>query len=177
VRHEWDTPPSYHRGVPLKRRPKYTVSQAKNVLRRTVSEIMDRSPSAAQMRALWEHFEGRCAYCRKQLEADGRDWHLDHADSGGGNHAGNRVLACGICNGDEKREQGWREFLRVKASLADCEQQEALVREWLEEHARPHGEETAEVTKLLKELDLLIEQFANKCGELKALRTSVKQGR
>lgn len=163
--------------MPLKRRPKYTVSQAKNFLKRTVSEILDRSPSTSQMRALWEHFEGRCAYCRKQLDADGRDWHLDHADSGGGNHAGNRVLACGICNGDEKREQGWREFLRLKAPPLDYEHQEALIRAWLDGHARPKNEETADVAKVLAELDLLIEQFVSKCGELKALRTSVKQGR
>ena len=153
------------------------MSQAKNFLKRTVSEILDRSPSTAQMRALWEHFEGRCAYCRKLLDADGRDWHLDHADSGAGNHAGNRVLACGICNGDEKREQGWCEFLRAKASAVDSEHQEALIRAWLEGHARPEQEETPEVANALAELDILIEQFAAKCGELKALRTSVQQRR
>lgn len=163
--------------MPLNRRPKYTVSQAKNFMKRTVGEILDRSPSNAQVHALWEHFEGRCAYCRKPLEAGARDWHLDHADSGRGNHAGNRVLACGICNGDEKREQGWREFLRAKASPSEYDRQEILIRAWLDEHARNDEENVAEVMTVLAELDVLVEQFASKCSELKALRRSMRESR
>ncbi len=137
--------------MPLNRRPKYTVSQAKNFMKRTVGEILDRSPSNAQLRALWEHFEGRCAYCRKPLDAEARDWHLDHADSGRGNHAGNRVPACGICNGDEKRERGWHQFLQAKASPSDYDHQEALICEWLDKHARADEDGGAEVKKVLAE--------------------------
>jgi hypothetical protein len=90
-------------------RRKNTIPQAKNRMRRTVAEIVD--PGPTNIDPLWEHFEARCAYCGRDLSRSGREGHRDHALPSGGNHLGNLILACGRCNGDEKREQGWREFL------------------------------------------------------------------
>ena len=41
---------------------------------------------------------------------------MDHLIPNGGNGLYNKVLACSICNGDEKREQDWQEFLKEKCS-------------------------------------------------------------
>ena len=40
--------------------------------------------------------------------------HLDCSAAGGGNYIRNRVLACKECNGNEKRELQWKQFLKSK---------------------------------------------------------------
>ncbi|MGO9763164.1 MAG: HNH endonuclease [Solirubrobacteraceae bacterium] len=83
-------------------------------MRRAVAEILD--PSPRNVDALWAHFESSCAYCGKPLSREKREGHRDHAAPGGGNGLGNLVLACGSCNGDEKREASWHEFLKQKTT-------------------------------------------------------------
>ena len=96
-----------------KPRRKYTVAQARNLMRRSILEIVD--PGPASIDTLWDFFESRCAYCDIQLVRGERDAHTDHAERNRGNHLGNLVLACGKCNGDEKRDEHWQPFLRRKA--------------------------------------------------------------
>jgi hypothetical protein len=134
-------------------------------MRRAVAEILDPSPGSVD--EVWEYFDSRCAYCGKPLSREGREGHLDHAEVGGGNHMGNLVLACGTCNGDEKRERGWREFLRVKASGTELAQREAQILGWFERHPAPTGRDSADVLRVRAELDALIDAFGVKCAELK----------
>ncbi len=151
-----------------RQRRKYTVSQAKNLMRRAVDEIVDPGPGSVD--ALWEHFEARCAYCGKELRRDQREGHVDHADADGGNHLGNLVLACGSCNGDEKREESWRAFLRRKTpDDASFVEREGRILTWFELHARSPVEGSPEIAHARQQIEEVIEQFAVRCGELKKL--------
>jgi hypothetical protein len=154
--------------MPRRQRRKNTVSQAKNRMHRTLKEILDPGPHSVD--AVWEHFESRCAYCGKELSRDHRDGHVDHADPDGGNGLGNLVLACGSCNGDEKREESWQSFLRRKtpddALFAEREQ---CIRAWLDQHPRRSLEDSPEIARAREEIEDLIEEFAAKCAELKEL--------
>jgi len=93
---------------------KVTPSMAKNQIKRSLLQIIDTHPSKAQKQQIWQYFDDRCAYCGIDIEPNSRQGHLDHLISmkeGGGSDIYNFVLACHICNGDEKRETPWREFL------------------------------------------------------------------
>jgi 5-methylcytosine-specific restriction endonuclease McrA len=154
--------------TPQRQRRKYTVSQAKNRMRRTVEEILD--PGPRNVDALWEHFDAQCAYCGTGLSRDRREGHIDHADPDGGNDLGNLVLACASCNGDEKREESWHEFLRRKTpDDALFAKREGRIRAWLDQHPRKSAEDSPEIAHVREELEGLIEQFAVKCAELKRL--------
>jgi 5-methylcytosine-specific restriction endonuclease McrA len=97
-----------------KKRVKYTVSQARNLMRRSLNEILDPGPSSVDQ--LWSHFESSCAYCRTPLDRLQRHGHIDHATTGGGSQIGNLILACSRCNGDEKLDQDWPAFLLLKTA-------------------------------------------------------------
>jgi hypothetical protein len=95
----------------------HSVSQAKNYVRKTIWKLVDKEPSAREVAVLWAHFDSKCAYCSLQLARAARNGHLDHLEANrsiGRNHISNRVLACNICNGDEKREEDWEHFLALK---------------------------------------------------------------
>jgi hypothetical protein len=90
--------------------------------------------------------------------------------STGGNDLGNLILACASCNGDEKREESWHEFLRRKTpDDALFAEQEGRIRAWLDQHPRRSTEDSPEIAHVREELEGLIEQFAVKCAELKRL--------
>ena len=102
--------------------PKDTPSTAKNKIKRCLSSILDPHPGPEDVARLWEHFKSSCAYCGAALEQNSRQGHLDHAVPaalGGTNSIYNHVLACGRCNGDEKREESWETFLAKKCSSPD----------------------------------------------------------
>ena len=93
---------------------------AKNKLIRALRALLDPPPSASAVAAIWQYFGSQCAYCGKTLSREKREGHLDHVRcvaDGGSNSIHNRVLACGACNGDEKREESWESFLRKKWSI------------------------------------------------------------
>jgi hypothetical protein len=147
---------------------KHTVSQAKNRMRRTVAEILDATPS--DLAPLWAHFESSCAYCGRRLDRSRREGHVDHAEPGGGNHLGNLVLACGACNGDEKREEPWEAFLDRKVTSPGVRSaRSARMRSWLAVNPAAILEASTEVAAKRAELEQLIDDFAQKCNELKAL--------
>src|SRR5579863_772311 len=130
-------------------------------MRRTVEEILD--PGPCNVDAVWEHFGSRCAYCGRGLSRERREGHLDHADPDGGNHLGNLVLACGSCNGDEKREESWHRFLRRKTpDDALFAEREARIRAWIDQHLRKSEEGSPDIAHVREELEGLIEQFAVK---------------
>ena len=150
-----------------KPRRKYTVAQARNLMRRAIQEIVDPGPSSVD--SLWDYFESRCAYCDVVLVRGERDAHTDHAERDGGNHIGNLVLACGRCNGDEKRDEPWREFLRRKAPDAEAlQQREERILAWFVLHPRPAQAHGPEVDHLLHRCEELVDEFGAACNELKA---------
>jgi CRISPR/Cas system Type II protein with McrA/HNH and RuvC-like nuclease domain len=97
--------------------PATTTAYAKNIIRRALREVVDRSPSKRDIILLWEFFESSCAYCGTHLLRENKEGHVDHlvaASKGGSNHISNRVLACANCNEKEKLDQPWEQFLRRK---------------------------------------------------------------
>lgn len=114
---------------------KDTPSMAKNRIKRSLNAILDPHPTPDEVARIWTHFQSSCAYCGLTIHQGSRDGHLDHAVStalGGTNSVHSHVLACGRCNGDEKREESWESFLPKK-----CPTQEVLaarrtrICEWL----------------------------------------------
>lgn len=98
---------------------KISPSMAKNQIKRSLLQIMDTHPNNTQKQKIWSYFDNRCAYCDIVIDPNSRKGHLDHLlaiKDGGSNEIYNFVLACNICNGDEKREMPWREFLINKCS-------------------------------------------------------------
>ena len=135
-------------------------------MRRAINEIVDPSPSSVD--SLWVHFEAHCAYCAKALDHKQRDAHVDHADIDGGNQLGNLVLACGACNGDEKREESWQQFLRRKVTDdAVYLERESRILQWFEMHPPSKHVLDDHAARVRAELEDLVEEFGRKCTELR----------
>jgi hypothetical protein len=97
--------------------PRYTIAYAKNIMRRAIRAIIDAEPTRYEIATIWEYFKGECAYCGRKLTRQSKEGHIDHLVSAalrGGNELANRVLSCGPCNGNEKRDMPWEDFLRLK---------------------------------------------------------------
>lgn len=98
------------------------VSGAKNAMRRAIQDLLCCPLTTKEKDLVWEYFKSRCAYCNKRIDRAHRHGHMDHLDcsaTGGGNAIHNRVLACKECNGNEKREQNWKLFLKPKCKDAE----------------------------------------------------------
>ncbi|HEV7784427.1 MAG TPA: HNH endonuclease signature motif containing protein [Thermoanaerobaculia bacterium] len=98
--------------------PRMTPSMARSAIKRALLGVLDRYPSKKQVARMWEFFDDRCVYCQDTLSRQIRNGHVDHlvaVAEGGTNRLSNFVLSCGFCNGDERRESNWDEFLRWKA--------------------------------------------------------------
>lgn len=100
---------------------KDTPSMAKNKIRRSLVAILDPHPTGAEIEKLWAYFGSTCAYCGVSIQRGSRTGHLDHVLSSaqsGCNDVHNHVLSCARCNGDEKRDQAWQDFLARKSQSA-----------------------------------------------------------
>jgi len=87
--------------------PGISPSLAKNLIRRSLLDLVDPSRSEAALKDIWDDFDASCAYCGKQLRRNGKDDHIDHlvsASANGSNHKANRVLSCAQGNEAEKRD-------------------------------------------------------------------------
>lgn len=143
---------------------KKTFSQAKNDIRSCLIEIIDPSPTKADKTRLWDYFEDGCAYCGKKLDRKSRKAHVDHLipKDRGFNHISNRVLACDVCNGDQKRDSYWRQFIATKGTPEEQAARIARIERWIAETGRPGPDdiETAALRELAKKLSDRV------CGEL-----------
>ena len=122
-----------------------TLSVAKNMMRRALADLMDPPPRESEQLELRDHFAHSCCYCGR--DAPPREGHLDHADTRGGKRLGNFLLACRRCNGDEKRETGWEDFLRAKCGddAAVHGERHALISAWLDRHRSDPRASTPEI--------------------------------
>ena len=139
-----------------------TPSAAKNAIRRALRDLVDPQLSDYQKDCVWEYFESSCAYCGTGLARADRKGHLDHLLSsslGGLNHMANRVLACGACNGDEKRDESWESFLKRKnPNGAIYAERLERIRRWMTLHAValprvPPEWMDVEIAKVITEFD------------------------
>lgn len=137
-----------------------TLSQAKNLMRRALKDLVEGVPGLAEQQRLREQFKHCCAYCGGP--AGPRDGHIDHADHDGGNSLGNLLLACKTCNGDEKREKSWSVFLEEKCGkdIALLAQRRQAIDAWRANHPIPSRNPTPEVAAALADADRAIEVFA-----------------
>jgi hypothetical protein len=141
-------------------------SIAKNQMGRAVDAIIDPWPPSKA--PIWAYFEAKCAYCGTSLSKAGREGHIDHATPAGGNHLGNLVLACSPCNGDEKLDSDWRDFLNQKLSDPQIRQiRVAKIEAWQAMHPKPAWAPTLEVEAIRTELQEIIVAFGIKCAELR----------
>ena len=123
-------------------------SQAKNAIKRSLWCIVD--PPPKQVDSVWNYFQSQCAYCGLSLKRENRDGHMDHLISiqeGMVYGLGNFVLSCGHCNGDEKREEDWRSFLRRKNEKDEehLQRREQLIDEWKRQNEDAERHVTAEL--------------------------------
>jgi hypothetical protein len=118
---------------------------AKNAMHRALDDLIDRPPGEADQKRLREFFGDRCCYCG--ADAPRRDGHIDHADPAGGNDLGNLLLSCSLCNGDEKRQMKWDDFLRAKCGgdSRAFEERSARIRAWFGANRRERRALSAEV--------------------------------
>ena len=118
-----------------------TPSQAKNAISKALLEIIDPALKPPEKRRIRAFFENRCAYCSRDIPVGGRTGHIDHLiprQQGGTNHPSNLVLACNICNGDEKLDQGRRDFINYKV-LDPTQRQERIgrIEAWISQEGGP----------------------------------------
>lgn len=112
-------------------------SQARSAIKKCLKTILDPEPTSTEIDQLWDYFDSSCVYCGIHIDRVSRTGHKDHlvAQSEGGlNGLSNLILSCSICNGDEKLELDWRQFLKMKCAddsqLFDQRHRKILV--WIE---------------------------------------------
>jgi hypothetical protein len=97
--------------------PAITPGYVKNMIRRSLRELVDPSPTKKEILQIWQYFDSECAYCGVSLNKSTKKGHIDHlisASQGGPNHKSNRVLSCADCNEKEKLDMDWNKFLAQK---------------------------------------------------------------
>ncbi len=123
--------------------------QARNAIKKSLFGLLGTKLTDEARDAIWEVFESSCAYCGRNLDRSRREGHMDHvvaAMAGGIEGLQNFVLACGVCNGDEKREMPWETFLATRAADPVVRRErEARIRSWIASQAAraPAGERPA----------------------------------
>jgi hypothetical protein len=151
-----------------------SISAAKNRMARAVESILDPWPESKD--PIWDFFRSECAYCGVKLVRGERLGHIDHATSKAGNHMGNLVLACSVCNGDEKLDMDWREFLEQKVSdQALLQERIERIERWQALHPKPELVASPEVAAADAELRAMIVAFGDKCAELRAAVADAKR--
>jgi hypothetical protein len=83
----------------------------------------------------------------------------------------NRVLSCASCNGDEKRERDWREFLREKNADADVFDLRCLAIERWVAKGSVASRTVVDLELLKREIDRAIGAFDMAVQNLRASRS------
>jgi len=147
-----------------------TSSQAKNAIFKALLEIIDPPLKPTEERRIRAFFENRCAYCSREIPPAERTGHIDHLiprQQGGTNHPSNLVLACNICNGDEKLDQRWQDFIAQKV-LDHAQRKERIdrIEAWISQEggAITMSEQTQGIireahSRVVKVLDIEIKQL------------------
>ena len=163
----WRYPPFTNMG-------KMTPSAAKNAIRRALVGIIDPHPNATQIHRIWAFFDSSCAYCGRSLVRGNRDAHIDHLvplGAGGSNALANFVLSCGICNGDEKREENWQSFLRRKApDDVTCDLRRKRIEAWIDDCSGGAPLDSSVLSAVDHEVDRAVAAFDVALENVRALK-------
>jgi hypothetical protein len=108
-----------------------TPSMAKNQIKRSLRSIIDRYPTGGEVDMIWDYFDSSCAYCGIALLRKDRLGHCDHIE-GASNNIYNFALACSTCNGDEKLDNPWLEFLQKKCpNESEFQKRRLKIESWM----------------------------------------------
>ncbi len=159
--------------------PSHGVPQAKNYIRKTLWHLVDKQPSNTEIARLWRHFNSACAYCGKPFDKEDRKGHLDHLDanrSANRNHISNLVLACNICNGDEKRETEWQKFLAQKWGEDEAEYliRSSRIREWQQQCGIPPELDPATIAAVERAVQECNAKLDEECNLIRQLLREVR---
>ncbi|ERL56407.1 HNH endonuclease [Psychrobacter aquaticus] len=157
---------------------KVTPSMAKNQIKRSLLQIVDSHPNKTQKQQIWCYFDNCCAYCDVAIDPNSRQGHLDHllaVQDGGSNNIYNFVLACHICNGDEKRETPWREFLINKCkNLSDSIYMERVAKiETWQKHSIMSQVDAEVLARMETIIDKAKANFDQSVEQMRILRDSI----
>ncbi len=116
--------------------PSHTPSQVRRAIRLSLRALLDPELTRAQRETVKSFFEYSCAFCGVGLkQVRGHVDHLVSVAAGGTNHISNRVFACSACNGDEKLDRDWQDFLRFKnADVEAFSQRRERILLWSSQH-------------------------------------------
>jgi len=150
-------------------------SQARNAIRKALVGIIDPKPRMTDLDAMWDHFQSSCAFCSTSLLRASRKGHADHlipSTHGGRNHVFNRVLACATCNGDEKLDGGWVDFLRIKTPDDEPEftRRKTRIDAWQESRRAQCRVSNETVAAALIAVDEALVAFNQACAKVRTLR-------
>lgn len=150
----------------------YSPSFAKNIIRRSLTAVLDPHPTKSQLAQLVHHFGDACAYCGNRIHAYPKDAQLDHIDPNGPNNISNRLYACEDCNEKEKRDANWREFLRSKSKAdAEFDTRAQLIQQWLDMHAGVYVElHDTTRTELETQIDAVVAAFDKSLATIRSMR-------
>lgn len=153
--------------------PAPTPGYVKNMIRRSLQEIVDPSPTKGDVQRIWTFFDSECAYCGKRLDKNGREGHIDHlfpSALNGMNHISNRVLSCAACNEAEKLDGAWQEFMVQKNPDPDIlRTRMAKIHQWQKLNGKPAVDE--EVLRRIRALgDFVCANYDFKVQEARNLR-------
>ena len=92
-----------------------STSFAKNVIRRALAEIAGVAFPDKLKAECRKHFKSTCAYCGYEVPGNSREGHIDHTEPVATSAAETHIVfACQTCNGNERRDAPWEDFLRQK---------------------------------------------------------------
>lgn len=156
-----------------------TPSQVRNAIRRSLQALVDPKPSPRKRALIWEGFGHQCAFCGRALSQSRRQGHIDHLipeSVGGSNQLANLVLTCATCNGDEKLDKDWNEFLKTKcgSNLALYEQRLTCILRWQESQPGPTTLSQAQQQLLDEAFEHVNTAYSNVITELRAQNRNTK---
>lgn len=153
----------------------------RNAIRKVLWELIDRPPIDQEKLLVWTFFNSSCAYCGRVLERGARTGSLDHLvprARGGSNQLANIVLACLSCNGDERRDELWSQFLRRRCGRsAEEASRRALIERWIGLNGGEEMQHDEELAALCEPYRIAaVEAFNSACAAIRRVRDQARRG-
>ena len=153
--------------------PDATQGYVKNIIRRSLREIVDPRPSKNDKQKIWEFFNSKCAYCGKKLRKEHKEGHIDHlvsASCNGYNQISNRVLSCAKCNAEEKLDMPWEKFIEKKCSdKHTAAERKSKILQWQKTHEESILKENV-LSKIKSLADEVVSYYDGKIRQARSLR-------